>query len=167
MTYWLREAATNVFVGVIVLGAAVSALLYVALTIRGWLKRLFEQAAFMIPHHVGTFSSGRSISPGLFVIELRPTLVVWYAKDLKDADQVCKGRWLRKGLRSLIIDDAPVWNGQIEIAVREADVSERIQFMNAMQRYDGILLDRSEAGGSLNFVLVDRNKQRLVKIGCA
>jgi hypothetical protein len=94
-------------------------------------------------------------------------LVVWYARDLKDADQVFKGSWLRKGLRSLIIDDAPVWNGQMEITVREADASERIRFMNAMQRYDGILLDRSEAGGSLNFVLVDRNKQRLVKIGCA
>ena len=167
MTYWLREAATNVFVGVIVLGAAASAVLYVALTIRGWLKRLLEQAAFMIPHHVGTFSSGRSRSPGLFVIELRPTFVVWYAKDLKDAKQVSKGSWLRKGLRSLIIDGAPVWNGQIEIAVREADASERNRFMNAMQRYDGILLDRSEAGASLNFVLADRDKRRLVKIGCA
>lgn len=167
MTYWLREAATNVFVGVIVLGAAASAVLYVALTIRGWLKRLFEQAAFMIPHHVGTFPSGRSLSPGLFVIELRPTFVVWYAKDLKDAKQVSKGSWLRKGLRSLIIDDAPVWNGQTEIPVREADASERIRFMNAMQRYDGILLDRREAGASLNFVLADRNKRRLVKIGCA
>ena len=167
MTYWLREAATNVFVGVIVLGAAASAVLYIVLTIRGWLKRLFEQAAFMIPHNVGTFSSSRSLSPGLFVVELRTTLVVWYAKDLKDAKQVSKGSWLRTGLTSLSIDDAQVWNGQIEFAVREADASERIRFMNAMQRYDGILLDRSEAGGSLNFVLADRNKRRLVKIGCA
>src|ERR1700724_3068988 len=125
MTYWLREAATKVFVGVIVLGAAASAVLYVGLTIRGWLERLLEQAAFMIPHHVGTFSSGRSRSPGLFVIELGPPFVVWYAKDLKDAKQVSKGSWLREGLRSLIIDDAPVWNGKIEIAVREADASER------------------------------------------
>ena len=170
MTDWMRDAATNptsAFVCVMSLAAAALVVLYATQTVRASLKRLSEQAAFMIPHHVGTFSSCRSLSPRLFVVESRPTLVVWYAKDLKDAKQVSKGSWLRKGLRSLSIDDAQVWNGQIEIVVREADASERIRFMNAMQRYDGILLDRSEAGGSLSFVLADRNKRRLVKIGCA
>jgi len=141
--------------------------LYATQTVRVWLKRLSEQAAFMIPHHIGVFSEGRSISPGLFVIELRRTMVVGFATDIKDADQVCKMIWLRNALKNLIIDDAQVWNGKTEITAREAAASERVRFMNAMQNSDRVLLDRIEAGDLLNFVMVDRDRRRLVKIGCA
>ena len=75
--------------------------------------------------------------------------------------------WLRNGLKRLIIDDNQVWKGKTEIAAREAAVSERIRFMNAMQNSDGILLDRIEAGDQLNFVMVDRDRRRIVKIGYA
>ena len=141
--------------------------LYATQTVLVWLKRLSEQAAFMIPHHIGAFSEGRSISPGLFVIELRRTVVVAYATDIKDADQVSQMSWLRNALKSLIIDDAQVWNGKTEIVAREAAASERIRFMNAMQNCDGILSDRIEASALLNFVMVDRDRRRLVRIGCA
>ena len=170
MTYWMQGAATNPispFVCVIALGAAAMVVLYATQTVRVWLKRLSEQAAFMIPHHIGVFSEGRSISPGLFVIELRRTMVVGFATDIKDADQVCKMIWLRNALKNLIIDDAQVWNGKTEITAREAAASERVRFMNAMQNSDRVLLDRIEAGDLLNFVMVDRDRRRLVKIGCA
>jgi len=170
MTYWMQGAATNpitAFVWVIALGAAARVVLYVTQTVRAWLKRLSEQAAFMIPHHIGVFSEGRSISPELFVVELRRTIVVWYATDIKDADQVCKMSWLRNALKSLIIDDAQVWNGKTEMTVRAAAASERVRFANAMQNSDRILLDRIGAGDLPNFVMVDRDRRRLVKIGCA
>jgi hypothetical protein len=170
MTYWMQGAATNpisAFVCVIALGAAALVVLNATQTVRPWLNRLSEQAAFMIPHHIGASSEGRSIAPGLFVIELRRTMVVGYATDIKDADQVCQMSWLRDALKRLIIDDAQVWNGKTEITAREAAASERIRFMNAMQNSDGILLDRTEASALLNFVMVDRDRRRLVKIGYA
>jgi hypothetical protein len=170
MTDWMRDAATNptsAFVCVMSLAAAAIVVLYATQTVRASLKRLSEQAASMVPHHIGVFSESRSISPRLFVIELRRTLVVGFATDIKDADQVCKMSWLRNGLKSLIIDDNQVWNGKTEIAAREAAASERIRFMNAMQNSDGILLDRIEAGDQLNFVMVDRDRRRIVKIGNA
>jgi hypothetical protein len=170
MTDWMRDAATNptsAFVCVMSLAAAALVVLYATQTVRASLKRLSEQAASMVPHHIGVFSESRSISPRLFVIELRRTLVVGYATDIKDADQVCKASWLRNGLKSLIIDDSQVWNGKTEIAAREAAASETIRFMNAMQNSDRILLDRIEAGDQLNFVMVDRDRRRIVKIGYA
>jgi len=39
-------------------------------------------------------------------------MVVGYAADIKDADQVCQMNWLRDALKRLIIDDAQVWNGK-------------------------------------------------------
>jgi hypothetical protein len=170
MTDWMRGAATNpvsACVCVMSLGAAALVLLYAIQTVRESLRRLSEQAASMVPHHVGVFSESRPISPSLFVIELGRTLVVGYATDIKDADHVCKMSWLRNGLKSLIIDDNQVWKGKTEIAAREAAASERIRFMNAMGNSDGILLDRIEADDQLNFVMVDRDRRRLVKIGYA
>jgi hypothetical protein len=157
----------SAFVCVVSLGAAALVVLYAIRPVRASLKRLSEQAAFMIPHHVGVFSQGRSIAPGLFVIELKRTMIVGYATDIKDADQVCQMRWLRNALKGLIIDDAQVWNGKTEITAREAAAGERIRFMNAMQNSDGILLDRTEANALPNFVMVDRDRRRLVKIGYA
>jgi hypothetical protein len=168
MTYWMQGVATNptsAFVCMMSLGAAALVVLYAIQTVRASIKRLFVQAAFMNPHHIGVFSQGRSISPALFVIELRRAMVVGYATDIKDADMICQMSWFRNELKRLIIDDAQVWNGKTEIAAREAAASERIRFMNAMQNRDGILLDRTEAGAPLNFVMVDRDKRRLVKIG--
>lgn len=171
MTYWMQGAPTNsisTFVWVIILGATALVVLYATQTVRAWLKRVSEQAAFMIPHHIGVFSDGRSISPGLFVVELGRTIVIWYAADFKDADQVCRMSWLRNALKSLIIDDAHVWNGKTKMTVRAAVASERVRFVNAMQNSDRILLDRiGGAGDPLNFVMVDRDGRRLVKIGCA
>lgn len=170
MTYWMQGAAANptsAFVCVTVLGTAALVVLKATQTVRPWLKKLSDQAAFMIPHHIGSSSEGRSIAPGVFVIELRRTMVVGYAADIKDADQVCQMNWLRDALKRLIIDDAQVWNGKTEITAREAAASEKIRFMNAMQNRDGILLDLIEASALLNFVMVDRDRQRLVRIGRA
>jgi hypothetical protein len=169
MTDWMRDAATNpisAFVCVMSLGAAALIVLYATKTVRASLKRLSE-AAFMVPHHIGVFSESRPISPSLFVIELGRALVVEYATDIKDADQVCQMSWLRNALKSLMIDDARVWNGKTEFTAREAAASERIRFMNAMQNSDGISLDRTEARDLLNFVMVDRDRRRLVKVGYA
>lgn len=166
MTYWLREVASNPAIALpclIVLGSVV---LRVVLIMPGWFKRHFEQAAFMIPHYAGAFYASRTISPRLFVIELRRTLVVVYATDKKEADQISKMRWLRKALNDLKIDDARVWNGRTEITLREADPIERIRFMSTMQGGDEILLDCIKAGDPLSIVLVDRDRRFLVKIGC-
>jgi hypothetical protein len=169
MAYWFQQVAANPIgasVCVILLAAAAALLLYLALIVRAWFKKQLELASFMIPHHIGASSPGRSVSPGIYVIDLRYAVIVGYAaKDIKDADQVCKSGWFRKGLQGLIIDDVPVWNGKTKIAAREADASERIRFMNAMQIYNGILLGRTDASDPLQFVLVDRNNRRVVKIG--
>jgi hypothetical protein len=169
MTYWLQQVAANPIgacVYLISLATVAALLLYGSLLVRAWFKRLLEQASFMVPHHIGISPIGRSVSPSVYTIELGRALVVGYfATDIKDAEQVCKRRWLRKGLQGLVIEDAPVWNGKTEIAARRADASESIRFMKAVQIYNGTLLDRSEASDLLKFVLVDRNKRRIVKIG--
>jgi hypothetical protein len=168
MIDWIRDAATiSAFVCVMSLGAAALVVRYAIQPVRASLKRLSEQAAFMTPHHIGASSEGRSIAPRLFVIELRRTMVVGYGTDIKDADQVCQTSWLCNALKRLIIGDAQVWNGKTEVTAREAAASERIRFMNATQNRDGILLDRTEASALLNFVMVDRDRRRLVKIGYA
>jgi hypothetical protein len=171
MTYWLQQFADNPIrasVYLMSLATVAALLLYGFLIVRAWFKKLLEQASFMVPHHIGGSSPGRSVSPGIYVIDLRYAVIVGYAaEDIKDANQVCKSGWFRKGLQGLIIDDVPVWNGKTKIAAREADASERIRFMNAMQIYNGILLGRTDASDPLQFVLVDRNNRRVVKIGYA
>jgi hypothetical protein len=169
MAYWLQEFAANPIgasVYLILLATVASLLLYGSLIVRAWFKKLLEQASFMVPHHIGISSTGRAVSPSIFVIELGRTLVVGYsAKNIKDAERVCKRRWLRKGLQGLVIEDGPAWNGKTEIAARKADASESVRFIKAVQICNGTLLDRSEASDLLKFVLVDRNKRRIVKIG--
>jgi len=169
MAYWLQEFTANPIgasVYLISLATVAALLVYGSLIIRAWFKKLLEQASFMVPHQIGISSNGRAVSPCIFVIELGCTLVVGYsAKNIKDAERVCKRRWLRKGLQGLVIEDGPAWNGKTEIAARKADASESVRFRKAMQIYNGILLDRSEASDLLKFVLVDRNKRRIVKIG--
>jgi hypothetical protein len=171
MTYWLQQLTDNPIgasVDLVLLAMLAALLLYGFIIVRTWFKKLLEQASFMVPHHVGISATGRSVSPSVYVIELGSSLVVGYfAMDFQDAERVCKRRWLRRGLRDLVIEDVPAWNGKTQIAAREADASERIRFMNAMQIYNGILLGRTDASGSLQFVLVDRNNRRVVKIGYA
>ena len=171
MTYWLQELAANPIgasIYLMLLATVAALLLYGFLIVRAWVKKLLEEASFMVPHHIGMSSTGRPVSPSIFVIELGRTFVVGYsAIDIKDAERVCKRRWLRKALQGLVIEDGLVWNGKAEIAVRKADASESIQFMQALQIHNGTLLDRSEVSDLLNVVLVDRNKKRVVKIGYA
>ena len=171
MTYWPQQVAANPIgaSAYLILFVTVAALLlYGSLIVRAWFRRILEQASFMVPHHIGVSSAGRSVSPSIYVIELGGTLVVGYsAANIKDAEHICKRRWLRKGLQGLVIEDVPAWNGRTEIAARKADASEIIRFMKAVQIYNGTLLDRGEAGGLLKFVLVDRDKRRIVKIGYA
>ena len=122
----------------------------------------------MVPHQVGISAAGRTAPPSVYVIELGRSLVVGYAAtDDQDAERVCKRRWLRKGLRSLVIEDVPAWNGKTQIAARKANASESIRFMTAVQIYKGSLLDRSEASDPLKFVFVDRHNRQVVKIGYA
>jgi len=169
MTYWLQEFAANPIgasVYLILLATVAALLLYGALIVRTWFKKLLEQASFMAPHHIGISSTGQAVAPGIFVIELGRTLVVGYsAENIKDAERICKRRWLRKGLQDLVIEGGPAWNGKTEIAARTADASEYVRFMKAMQIYNRTLLDRSEASELLKFVLADRHKRRIVKIG--
>jgi hypothetical protein len=174
MTYWLQQLTDNPIgasVDLVLLAMLAALLLYGFIIVRAWFKKLLEQASFMVPHQVGISASGRSVSPSVYVIELielESSLVVGYfAMDVQDAERVCKRRWLRRCLRNLVIEDVPAWNGKTKIAAREADASERIRFMNAMQIYNGILLGRTDASGPLQFVLVDRNNRRVVKIGYA
>ena len=171
MTYWLQQVAANPIgasLYLILLAASAALLLYGSLIFRAWCKNLLEQASFMVPHHIGISPTGRSVSPRVYVIELgRASVVGYFATDIKDAEKVCKGRWLRRGLQDLVIEDVPVWNGKTEIAARKADASESIRFMKAVQIYNGTLLDPSEASELLKFILVDRNEQRIVKIGYA
>jgi hypothetical protein len=169
MTYWFLQAAANAagpFVWAISIGVVAAPLVYVAFMVRAWIKRLLEQASFMVPHHIGISSVGRSASPGIYVIVLRRGVIVGYAAtDIKDADHVCKMSWLRRSLKALFVDDVPVWNGITEIAAREADPSERIRFIKALQIYNGSSLGEREASELFKFVLVDRSKRRVVKIG--
>jgi hypothetical protein len=171
MTYWLQQVAANPIgasVYLILLAASAALLLYGSLIFRAWCKKLLEQASFIVPHHIGISPTGRSVSPRVYVIELgRASVVGYFATDIKDAEKVCKGRWLRRGLQDLVIEDVPVWNGKTEIAARKADASESIRFMKALQIYNRTLLDPSEASDLLKFVLVDRNERRIVKIGYA
>src|ERR1017187_5188605 len=171
MTYWFQQVAANPIgtsVYLISLATVAALLLYGSLIVRAWFKKLLEQASFSVHHHIGISPTGPSVSPSVYVIELGRSLVVgYYATDIKDAEQVCKGRWLRKGLQGLVIEDVPVWNGKTEIAARKADASESMRFMKAVQIYNGTLLDPSEASDLLKFVLVDRNNRRVVKIGYA
>src|ERR1035438_8030976 len=88
-------------------------MLYGFFIVRAWFKKLLEQASFMVPHHVGISAGSRSVSPSVYVIELERSLVVGYsATDVQDAERVCKKRWLRKGLRGLLVEDVPAWNGK-------------------------------------------------------
>jgi hypothetical protein len=171
MTYWLQQLTDNPIgasVDLVLLAMLAALLLYGFIIVRGRFKKLLEQASFMVPHQVGISASGRSVSPAVYVIELEGSLVVGYlAMDAQDAERVCKRRWLRRGLRNLVIEDGPAWNGITQIIAREANASERIRFMNATQIYNGISLDRIDAGDPLQFVLVDRNNRRVVKIGHA
>jgi hypothetical protein len=171
MTYWLQQLTDNPIgasVDLVLLAMLAALLLYGFIIVRAWFKKLLEQASFMVPHQVGSSASGRSVSPTVYVIELENSLVVGYfAIDVQDAERVCKRRWLRRCLRDLVIEDVSAWNGKTQIAAREADASERIRFMNAMQIYNGILLGRTDASGPLQFVIVDRNNRRVVKIGYA
>lgn len=171
MTYWLQDLAANPIgasVYVMLLATVAALLLYGSLIVCAWFKKLLEQSSFMVPHHIGMSSTGRPVSPGIFVIELGRTLVVGYsARDIKDAERVCKRRWLRKALQGLVIEDGLVWSGKTKIAARKADASESIQFMTASQIYNGTLLHRNEVSDQLKFVLVDRNNRRVVKIGYA
>ena len=171
MTYWLQELADNPIsaaVHLVLLAMLAALLLYGFLIVRAWFKKLLEQASFMVPHHVGISAGSRSVSLSVYVIELERSLVAGYsATDVHDAERVCKRRWLRKGLRDLLIEDVPAWNGKTRIAARKANASESIRFMRAVQIYNGTLTDRSEASEAPKFVLVDRDTRRLVKIGYA
>ena len=171
MTYWLQQVAANsigAFAYLILLAAVAALLLYGSLIFRAWCKKLLEQASFMVPHNIGISPTGRSVSPSIYVIELGHASVVGYfATDIKDAENICKRRWLRRGLQDLVIEDVPVWNGKTKIAARKADASESIRFMKALQKYNGTLLDPSEASDLRKFVLVDRNERRVVRIGYA
>ena len=171
MTYWLQQLTDNPIgasVDLVLLAMLAALLLYGFIIVRAWFKKLLEQASFMVPHQVGISASGRSVSPSVYVIELGSSLVAGYfAVDVQDAERVCKKRWLRRGLRDMVIEDVPAWNGKTQIAAREAAASERIRFMDAMQIYNGILLSRTDASDPLQFILVDRNNRRVVKIGCA
>jgi hypothetical protein len=112
MTYWLQQVAANPIgasVYLILLAASAALLLYGSLIFRAWCKELLEQASFMVPHHIGISPTGRSVSPRVYVIELgRASVVGYFATDIKDAEKVCKGRWLRRGLQDLVIEDVPV-----------------------------------------------------------
>jgi hypothetical protein len=171
MTYWPQHFTDNpigAFVDLVLLAMLAALLLYGFFIVRAWFKKLLEQASFMVPHHVGMSAGSRSVSPSVYVIELGRSLVVGYfATDVQDAERVCKRRWLRKGLRGLVIEDIPAWNGKTRIAARKANASERIRFMKAVQIYNGTLRDRSEASDQLKFVLVDRHNRRVVKLGYA
>jgi hypothetical protein len=155
MTYWLQQVAANPIgasVYLISLATVAALLLNGSLIVRAWFKKLLEQASFSVPHHIGISPAGRSVSPSVYVIELGRALVLGYSvTDIKDAEQVCKGSWLRKGRQGLVIEDVPVWNGKTEIAARKADASKSIRFMKAMQIYNGTLLDRNEVSDLLEF----------------
>src|ERR1017187_10403172 len=135
MTYWFQQVAANPIgtsVYLISLATVAALLLYGSLIVRAWFKKLLEQASFLVPHHIGISPTGRSVSASVYVIELGNASVVGYfATDIKDAEKVCKGRWLRRGLQDLVIEDVPVWNRKTEIAARKADASERIRFMRS------------------------------------
>jgi hypothetical protein len=171
MTYWLQHFTDNpigAFVDLVLLAVLAALLLYGFIIVRAWFKRLLEQASFMVPHHVGISAASRSACPSVYVIELGRSLVVGYsATDVQDAELVCKRRWLRRGLRGLVIEDVPAWNGKTQIAARKANTSESMRFVKAVQIYNGTFLDRSEASDPLKFVLVDRHNRRVVKIGYA
>jgi hypothetical protein len=131
MTFWFQQVAANPMGTSVYLisVAAVAALLLCGFLVVGiWFKKLLEQASFMVPHHIGISPIGRSVSPSVYTIELGRALVAGYfATDIKDAERVCKRRWLRKGLQGLVIEDAPLWNGKTEIVARKADASESIR----------------------------------------
>jgi hypothetical protein len=95
MTYWFQQVAANPIgtsVYLISLATVAALLLYGSLIVRAWFKKLLEQASFSVPHHIGISPTGRSVSPSVYVIELGRSLVVgYYATDIKDAEQVCKG----------------------------------------------------------------------------
>ena len=171
MTYWLQEFTDNpmgALVDLVLLAVLAALLLYGFIIIRAWSNKLLEQASFMVPHHIGISAASRNVSASVYVIELGRSLVVGYsAAGVQDAERVCKKRWLRRGLRGLVIEDVPAWNGKTQIAAREANAGESIQFVKAVQIYNGTLLDQSEASEPLKFVLVDRQNRQVVKIGYA
>jgi hypothetical protein len=85
------------------------------------------------------------LSPAVFTLDIggRPTLA-FEAKNLRESQQLCHERWLRRDIADLTSNGAPLWDGKARLRARRSTEDEvavyREATRDAAQPQDDLLL---------------------------